>query len=182
MALSLFSAVWVAHTGLPRDPWLARFFPTQLVFFLAGNLSYRGYKMIQDIEIKKFYLFGILMILILVMLFFKLTYLKKALLYFMLFVCALPFIFKYTKRLKFDNMVGELSYPVYISHLFVYMLVGNLAITNFLGAGLTVTIVSVLFSILLNRFVAKPVEKIRQKRLGKPHSVLVYPPATGATL
>jgi peptidoglycan/LPS O-acetylase OafA/YrhL len=78
--------------------------------------------------------------------------------------------------LKFDNMIGELSYPVYISHMFVYMLVGNLAITNFLGAGLTVTISSVLFSILLNRLVARPVEKIRQKRLSKPQAVLVYPP------
>jgi len=182
MALSLLSAIWVVHLGLPQDPWLARFFPTQLVFFLAGNLSYRGYKKIQDIEIKKFYLFGILMILILVMLFFKLTYLKKALLYFILFACALPFIFKYTKRLKFDNMIGELSYPVYISHMFVYMLVGNLAITNFLGAGLTVTITSVLFSILLKRFVADPVEKIRQKRLSKPQPVLAISPAASAVL
>ena len=174
IALSLLSDLLIVRLGLPADPWLDRFFPGQLVFFLAGNLSYRGYKKIQDIEIKKFYLFGITMTLILFTLFFyKLSFPKKGLLYFIVFAAALPFIFKYTKQLKFDNKIGELSYPVYISHMFVYMLIGNLAFTRFLGTGLTVAIGSVLFSILLNRFISEPIEKIRQRRLNKPRQVPV---------
>ena len=172
MALSLLSAFWIHHAGLPEDPWLQRFLPTQLVFFLAGNLCYRAYKKIENVEIKKFYLFAITMILVLFTLFFyKIAFPKKTLAYFIVLAAALPFIFKYSKRVKFDNKIGELSYPVYISHWFVYTLIGNLAFTNHLGMGLSVAICSILFSILLNRFIADPIEKIRQKRVSKPQQL-----------
>jgi peptidoglycan/LPS O-acetylase OafA/YrhL len=168
MGLSLLSVVWIVHAGLPADPWLDRFFPAQLVYFLAGNLSYRAYKKIQDRKIKKFYLLGITLSLILfILFFFKLNFPRKTTLYFILFASALPFIFKYTKRLKIDNKIGELSYPVYISHMFVYTLIGGLGFTQYLGKGLTVAIFSILFSMLLNRFVAEPMEKFRQNRVSK---------------
>jgi len=166
IALSLVARILVTRYSLPIDPWLTRFFPTQFAFFLAGNVSYRIYKKIEHMEIKRQYLFSMAMIMFVYTIFFdKLPIPAKANVYFILFMGLLPFIFKYTKRMKWDNKVGELSYPIYICHWFVYFVVSETSFEKFLGPTITVTVCSILFSMLLIKFIADPIERIRQSRV-----------------
>jgi len=82
------------------------------------------------------------------------------------FIC-LPFIFLLTKNWKWDRYIGELSYPVYISHLFVLSCLSALKIPVIGGIGFTLALVSILFALLINNFITKRVENLRQKRLTK---------------
>jgi peptidoglycan/LPS O-acetylase OafA/YrhL len=43
------------YFGLQHDPWTYRFFPTEIAFFLCGNLSYRIFKRIEKQNIKRLY-------------------------------------------------------------------------------------------------------------------------------
>jgi peptidoglycan/LPS O-acetylase OafA/YrhL len=80
-----------------------------------------------------------------------------------LFILFLPLLFVQTKDNKVDRYIGELSYPVYIVHIFVIMFVSKIA--NDTNLSLLAIIGSILFSIVLNKFIQERVEKIRMKNL-----------------
>jgi peptidoglycan/LPS O-acetylase OafA/YrhL len=82
------------------------------------------------------------------------------------FFISLPFIFYLTKDSKIDRYIGELSYPIYISHIFVKSCMINLNMPVEGGVGINLTILTIIFSVILNEFVAKKIEKIRLKRIG----------------
>jgi peptidoglycan/LPS O-acetylase OafA/YrhL len=171
----LLRLVLVFGFHLKYDPWTYRFFPTELVFFLAGIIAYRLYKNLQRFQIKEIYLkiiwLGILLFTV------SLSFLpSKAIdsfsvkdwFYLFTFFISLPFIFSLTKKWKFDRYIGELSYPVYLLHVLVLTVCTKLKISAFVGGlGVTTTIVSILCAIVLNELVQKRIEKIRQKRVVK---------------
>ena len=72
-----------------------------------------------------------------------------------------------TKNSKIDKYIGELSYPVYISHIFVIYCMDVLQMPMEGGRGINVIIITLIFSIILNEFIAKPIEIIRIKRVLK---------------
>lgn len=152
--------------GLQHDPWTYRFFPTEMVFFFLGIAAYHLYKKIQTLEISAHYLkliwLGIVSFTVCYHLFSS-AYL--AYLYLIVFFLSLPFVFMLTKKWKMDAFIGELSYPIYISHILVQYCLTFFKIPLIGGKGLTLTIFTILFSILLNELVAKRMEKVRQKRL-----------------
>ncbi|MDH6355820.1 peptidoglycan/LPS O-acetylase OafA/YrhL [Dysgonomonas sp. PH5-45] len=159
--------------GLINDPWTYRFFPTELVFFLVGILAYRGYKYLQKFQkIDKKYLtiiwFGILL---LTTIFSFLPdsafhhFIIKDWLYLLVFSMALPFIFALTKKWKFDRYIGDLSYPVYISHMLVLNHMAD--IVPYSKLGMVTSFISIIFAIVLNEIVQKKIEKIRQQRILK---------------
>jgi peptidoglycan/LPS O-acetylase OafA/YrhL len=79
-------------------------------------------------------------------------------------ILSIPVLFIFLKSNKLDIQIGELSYPVYISHMLIAMVFGGLGIT-FLKSGFVVALGTIFFSFLINRFVALPIEKYRQSRL-----------------
>lgn len=154
------------HFGLKHDPWTYRFFPTELVFFLLGIVAYHIYKKLQKVELKELHL---KMIWAAVIAFtFAYGFLPtqiKGLVYLGCFFAALPFVFILTKNWKKDSYIGELSYPIYISHMLVLVVMQSSHFPLIGGLGLTLSILTVLFSILLNKLIANKIEKIRQKRV-----------------
>lgn len=79
---------------------------------------------------------------------------------------TIPFIFQWTKNSKIDQWIGDLSYPVYLSHMLFMLVINKLQpLVNVLGTGLTVILLSIGISILLNKYISKPLERIRQKRV-----------------
>ena len=90
---------------------------------------------------------------------------NKPYLYFIAFFISIPFIFLLTKKSKLDSSIGELSYPIYISHVFLLLIIQSLKIPFIESKGTTLIIFSVIFSILLNVFITSKIEKIRQKRV-----------------
>lgn len=166
IAGSILLRLFLMRSGLSFDPWSYRFFPTELVFFLFGTVGYFIYKKIELMQIKKPILYAIFFFIMGMT--FTYNYLNipyKVYLYPFLFFMAVPFIFVLSKKWKIDRWVGELSYPVYISHILVLMLIETYDVTIWSNKGVTLTIFTLLLSILLNELVAKRVEVIRQKRV-----------------
>lgn len=154
------------HFELKNDPWTYRFFPTELIFFLLGIVSYRIYKKLQTLDVKntfnKLIWVGILGF-TLVYSFLPIS--AKNYLYLITFFISIPFVFIYTKTWKIDSYIGELSYPIYISHIFVLTVITAMKIPIIGGQGLILTLSTIVFSVILNELVAKKIEKIRQKRI-----------------
>jgi peptidoglycan/LPS O-acetylase OafA/YrhL len=164
--LSLLLRYILSKYGLEYDPWSYRFFPSELVFFLLGIVSYRMYVYLKRVNIKTLYLkFCLAFILAFTISYSFIPYESKIYAYFLSFFICLPFVFILTKKWKYDTYIGELSYPIYISHLFVLTCIWVLKIPVVGGIGLSLSIITILFSILINELVAKRIEKIRQKRI-----------------
>jgi peptidoglycan/LPS O-acetylase OafA/YrhL len=173
--LSLSIRLVLGKFGLVNDPWNYRFFPSELVFFLLGNLSYRIYKRIENVDMSKGLLAGITgFVWLYTISYGKLEIPFKEVIYFIVFFLAVPVIFKFSRRSRIDYAIGELSYPVYISHMFVVLFLGRMSIlVRVLGPGLTVALVAVAMAMILNKIIARPIEKIRQARVHKsPKAVL----------
>src|SRR5436190_873573 len=157
--------------GYDFDPWTFRFFPFEILFFILGMLAFRGYKYISKERMAP-YVGTILFFLLLVYTIFYYAvplsdYTNKAL-YFGLLTVALPFIFHKFKLNKYDRFIGEFSYPVYLSHVFVILLCGviNSKYLHFQKQLLDIIIIvsTLLFSLILIKFVSEPLENFRQRR------------------
>ena len=85
---------------------------------------------------------------------------------FLLLVVALPCLFRATKDAALDSEVGELSYPIYMCHNFVFGLIAAIPfdLRTALGAGLiwalfnAAAVVTIAF--FLDRLVARPIDSI----------------------
>jgi peptidoglycan/LPS O-acetylase OafA/YrhL len=167
ITLTFVLRVVLWHFGFNYDPWTHRFFPTELGIFLLGNISYRIYTVIRTRVFRPIYLYSVLLYIVGFTVFFDVLPIPgKMTLYLLSCVLSLPFIFHLTNAKKFDKYVGELSYPVYLSHVLVATCVRSLSISSFAGTeGLTVTLFAILFSITLNELIAKKIERVRQRRV-----------------
>lgn len=162
----LLRAFLYYYLNLKNDPWTYRFFPTELVFFLLGIVAYHIYKKLQHVALKEIHLKLIWFCVIAATLLHSFSPIpKKDYLYLAGFFICLPFVFILTKKWKKDAYIGELSYPIYISHILILTIVKTLNIPIPGGLGLTVAILTIGLSLALNEIVAKRIEKIRQKRL-----------------
>lgn len=163
---SLLLRFWLLGHGFNNSLWSYRFFPTEIIFFLAGSMAYRLYVYLKDFKLKRTSLAFIYFGLILFTLFYG--YLpspySKAL-YFPVIVIALPFIFNFTKNFKIDSYIGELSYPIYITHIFMLNCILIFKLPHIGGPGLTLVVYTVLFSMVINKLIAHRIEIFRQKRL-----------------
>jgi len=163
--------------GLAHDPWTFRFFPTELMFFLLGILSYKLYVFIRHKTIARWkYVLILVLMLLFTSFYFYLPesqpgyfpFTLAASVYFAAIGLSFPFLFNFLKDNKLDNKIGELSYPVYISHFLVSMVCHQMPI-YFLQTGWGVALVTLLFLWVLNKWIAAPVEKYRQARLVYTH-------------
>jgi peptidoglycan/LPS O-acetylase OafA/YrhL len=171
MVLSIIRIIaWC--NGINYDPWLYRFFPFELIWFLSGILSYRIYKRLSseaiDIKIKYFIYFLVILLTLFLSVFGYNAGLGLA--YLIIIVFATPFIFLLTKRSKVDRWIGEFSYPFYISHMLLINL-GRVIIDKFhipyqLLSALAF-LLTFLFSYLLIEFVGNRIENIRAERIRK---------------
>jgi peptidoglycan/LPS O-acetylase OafA/YrhL len=119
----LLTKVLVLHFLQLGDPWTYRFFPFEVGLFLSGALAYRYRKELERLIPRKFgpapaYLLVIL---------FSCTWSQNHLLgkiYPLLLAVILPAIFRATAQGRIDRMVGEVSYPFYLYHMFALTVVG----------------------------------------------------------
>ena len=166
MSLSLGLRLFLYSRGLYHDPWTYRFFPNELVFFLAGILMYRIYQYIKTKDFKKISIY---------IFFFYFSYLiyyqflphertKQIILFFFSFI-FIPLIFNLFKNSKIDRFIGELSFPVYICHFLIIDIFTHFTSLPHQFLGLTVAIISIIFSILLSKFIIKPIDHYRQSRI-----------------
>jgi peptidoglycan/LPS O-acetylase OafA/YrhL len=159
--------------NLNFDPWTHRFFPTEFFYFLLGFFSYKGYKKICQQTTNKIFEYVIFISLFCFTVFksilpeIKLNYFPVPIfdfMYLLLVAFTIPFLFKKFKNNKLDTKIGDLSYPVYISHIFIYYVLEYIKIPIFQNKLFRLMFL-ILFSYTLNYFVANPIEKFRQARV-----------------
>jgi peptidoglycan/LPS O-acetylase OafA/YrhL len=165
------------YLDLKIDPWTSRFFPTEIMFFLLGYISYHMYLVVQKRKIT--FLINILTLVTMVLFIFLYDYIPfisaasfpfsfpfslKLTIYYVCFVIAVPILFNFLKKSKWDNKIGELSYPIYISHFLVIMISTALSF-SILKSSWCILLITILLSYILNKLIASPIEKYRQARL-----------------
>jgi peptidoglycan/LPS O-acetylase OafA/YrhL len=160
--------------GFRNDPWTYRFFPNEIMFFLSGVIAYRVYKhfannqeRILGYKVDRWAMAAMGAVVLIISIMYSYIPIKnhiKYCLYYVVVFISLPFIFFLTKEWKWDRYVGELSYPVYISHmLIIYSISGRVPVLG--NMGITATICTVVMAVLLNEIIGKNIEKIRQRRI-----------------
>ncbi|NCU04925.1 MAG: acyltransferase [Chitinophagaceae bacterium] len=174
--LSIFTRLIIYnHFGLNNDPWTYRFFPNELCFFLLGTVSYHIYKRLQHLTIPKKMFVSVFIFVILITVFYQffpgvtigfLPFTLKEIFYFCLVALSIPFLFILFKNNRFDNEVGDLSYPVYISHILVFMILKKVFGDSF-DHGWIVAVLTIVFSFGLNLIISKPIDRYRQLRVAK---------------
>ena len=89
----------------------------------------------------------------------------KTIFLFSVFLLLMPLTFEFQSRRRWDKWIGDLSYPIYISHMLIIFIVtlalGWLGISNKLFISAAVVVLTVGLSIMLSIFVGGPVESLR---------------------
>jgi peptidoglycan/LPS O-acetylase OafA/YrhL len=166
MSLSFGLRLFLYSRGLNHDPWNYRFFPNEIIFFLAGMLMYRIY---QKIKTKSWKLFSIYSFVFYISYLISYQFLPhertKQLILFLFSFIFIPFIFNLFKSNKIDRFIGELSFPVYICHFLVIDILTHFTNVSHQHLGLIVTTISIIFSILLLQLIINPINRFRQSRI-----------------
>lgn len=154
------------------DPWTYRFFPTELALFLSGALShqillpyYRRVLVGKTIDTYANLATVFLVLLTITYWQLPLSDIMKTILLFSSFLFLMPLAFLFQAKKRWDKWIGNLSYPIYICHMLVIYVVGfvstKLGIGDVVVTSIVVITLSILFSIILNRYVAEPMESLR---------------------
>lgn len=168
IAVSLCLRWYLYSLGLDHDPWTHRLFPLELAFFLFGTVAYRVYTSVKEKVLSPFILPGSLLVVIVGIIVFPfISGQFKELLYFGFFAALLPFMFMSTNQMKWDTAIGELSYPVYISHLFVQSILIFMPFYKGEIRGALLALSSIAFAVILNIVITKPIERLRKTRAQK---------------
>lgn len=174
--LSLWLRWYLSAHGLADDPWNYRFFPSELTFFIFGILAYRIYAVVRTKQISRWFTSGSVILLIVAITTFQyisVPYSVKQWSYYFLLTLLLPFAFLHSKSNSFDRKIGDLSYPIYISHVFVIeaIVVWNPWLDSYLTMyhqnmyPIFIAFAAMVFSLLLMQFVQNPIERIRRHLL-----------------
>jgi peptidoglycan/LPS O-acetylase OafA/YrhL len=174
LALSLALRLLFIYLGFgTRDPWTYRFFPTELALFLVGALAHQvllpQYRKLGD-RIQKSAANGATWFLVAFSLVYFLIPVEEAvkrLILLFVFACGVPLTFLFQRRYALDGWIGNLSYPIYISHLPVIWACNFLSKRAGLADARLVAVIcvvsTVVLAILLNQWVAVPFEKLRSR-------------------
>lgn len=82
-----------------------------------------------------------------------------AAMFFVAFATGLPALFVLTRNINADRWIGELSYPIYITHLFFQFPTSNLG----WWSPYACAAISIVISVLLYKFVQLPVDQYRHR-------------------
>lgn len=155
------------------DPWTYRFFPAELALFLIGALAHQillpMYNRLPERQLKLYAQYATIVLVFIVVIFFKIPIpeLYRTLVLFVMFVIALPLLFIFSNYYDLDRAIGDLSYPVYICHILVLMVV--MAGSNHFAwltkgyIAICCVIFSLVFAYILNHFVGGVCERYRSR-------------------
>ena len=83
----------------------------------------------------------------------------------LIFFLFLPAWFITTKTSKFDNIVGNTSYPLYVIHPFIIFITTDYNYLTFYP--ILVFFISLISSFVMIYFIENPIDKWRQNRIAK---------------
>lgn len=161
----LFARVRSQGVGLDD----AAIFPMQLVYFLLGALGYHGYRGLRRWQVSlklKRRLSATLTIGAVLIIVFGLDLLQGRErpaydFYYLAFAFTVPFQFFLTRDWRFDKLVGEYSYPIYVFHFGVNALFYSYGDANWRGEVVLLTTIAV--SALYIHTIDRPVQRLRAR-------------------
>lgn len=182
LVLSLIVRAYLMFAGIGTvDPWSYRFFPAELSLFLIGALANRFglpiWKRVLERSGRRLVLsasVATMSLLILIYAAVPLSEAVKTIGLMAIFAVLLPLTFLYQSGSKLDKRLGDLSYPIYIGHILMILLVGAAWRGLHLGpntAAITLAniVAAIAFAFVLNRSLERPIERLRSKvRRGQP--------------
>jgi peptidoglycan/LPS O-acetylase OafA/YrhL len=162
-----------------KDPWTYRFFPTELALFLLGACSHQFLKPWYEVKgliTSRLSVLFTLVIFIYCVIYFLLPYRTlNTLLLLAVFIFSLPYLFHFQSLNRWDKKIGELSYPIYISHFLVIWTFGYL-LEKFginyrsLAGSFLIVMVTIALSHIINisigRFVEQRRTAVKSNQLG----------------
>jgi peptidoglycan/LPS O-acetylase OafA/YrhL len=168
----------LSSLGLTKYGVEYHFFPTLLIFFLLGNLSYTIFEYIKN-STAAYVLgwvsyIGILFTSIVFMFFLGFEHLIIGYsgydtiyhwICYCIFAVLIPFIFMATRDSKIDSFIGQLSYPIYLCHVIVIWLFVDIDFP--IDRGVVVFSVSCIIAVVAVFLIEKPIEQLR-KRVSLP--------------
>lgn len=166
---SIAARIFAIYHGYDEDPWTYRFFPFELLFFVAGILSWRLFKKIEMHPVlPKMGWTAMIIFPLVILAFYEISFDGFRWIFYAAFAIALPGIFTVTKNSSIDRYLGEYSYPIYISHLLILFAATKIIVK--LGLSLNWTaeialILTMIFCFLMIRYITNPIEKFRAKRV-----------------
>jgi peptidoglycan/LPS O-acetylase OafA/YrhL len=174
VALCVFSLVFrfsMMRAGFSGYPWSRSLFPSELVYFLLGVLAYRLYLIVPDLHFAAWTQACIAAtVLVVALIYWPIDYVVRGSLIwntlpYVLIAAGIPFLFKLTKDNALDANVGELSYPIYMCHLFVMGLVewSPLNAVPVWPRHILTIILVIIVAFLLDRLLVLPIDRLRLK-------------------
>jgi peptidoglycan/LPS O-acetylase OafA/YrhL len=166
-ALALAAHLLPFLLGAEARAWQYEFFPTTLVFFITGCLSYRLYRQLRRVRFAEElgYLSLVAIPAYCVWADFDITgdFANDLTAYglYVLVALATPILFRASRHSVYDNFLGELAYPVYAVHTIV---LGVLLRSAWHGAPYefaVALILTALPSVLLVFLIERPVDRFR---------------------
>lgn len=155
------------------DPWTYRFAPAEMTFFALGGLGWFAGDWLQRVAPEKtLRIAGNVCLFVLIVIivappkalktFTQLTFLLNQTTL-ILIAASCPLLVIASRGRMWDALIGELSYPIYLSHILVYQLLDAHAPVSILKGGLVYVITTLIFSMALYWLVIRPVDRYRRK-------------------
>lgn len=154
-----------------QEPWDYRFFPLEIEFFLLGVIisnifnKYRSLLQTAYMRLAQITLYMIFLVSLLSYSFYKWQPINATIFYVLLYLPVLPIAAEFNRKNDIDNYLGQLSYPIYISHILIIHVFG--AFYGNYQQDLTWRIFVVLVMLPINaillRFIVEPIEKYRKR-------------------
>lgn len=175
ISASLGARALAYNAGYNFDPWTYRFFPFELALFLAGALSARAYLACPLASKPPAGHFGRALALSAIGLVAIWCYLPEAVrpnwLLYAVVTGTLPVLFALTKDWSLDQFLGSLSYPVYLVHVPVTLILRSWGLDDNGGIPSAILMpVSLLLAALLTYYVEAPLDRLRQSRVSGPNN------------
>jgi len=169
--VSLLIRIYLLQNGKAEDPWSYRFFPSELALFMLGAMAYDVYKKIRFDSNPELYrnLGKVMLTLVVGYIFFfrniAANYEFDKGIFYLMLAGSIPFIFYLSKDNKFDQFIGNLSYPIYL--LWGLRIDLTPKIMSWIGSqnpdieGLVRYSSIIIMAIAIYLMIEKPMEKIR---------------------
>jgi peptidoglycan/LPS O-acetylase OafA/YrhL len=152
------------------DPWGDKFFPAELTMFLLGGLSYRACRRLGPIGPQVAAAVTLAFALVTVgFQFIPLPMLPRTFLYCGLLVLCLPAVFSHSGGDPLDRFIGDLSYPIYMTHQLVIFLAPTVFFHDWIADRNVRCLFGLVLTVLLAHglrcWIDTPVDAYRQRRL-----------------
>lgn len=173
MGVSIACRIALFTAGQDSEQFIYRFFPSELVFFLIGSLSYHIHRQFQMPLLGRLDRYLMIPIVLTIAVYQTIPdslepFVRLGL--YLALAVSIPYIFNRSKDNNLDNRIGDLSYPFYILHMFTFevllVLTPRIGINSKSLAFLFIWIATTMaLSYAMIHLIQAPIEKIRRRAL-----------------